>query len=83
MTTNKENIASFILEKAADLTKTDLSTINGDSLLANVGIDSLYAVLMCGFIEDEYELEVEPILMFEYKTANQVAQAVFEMIEEK
>jgi acyl carrier protein len=76
-------ITSFILGKVAKLTKTDRETLHGDTLLADVGVDSLFAVLICGFIEDEYDLEVEPILMFEYKTANQVAQALLNMIEEK
>lgn len=79
---DKNEITSFIIERVNELTKYRFE-VEGDTILASIGIDSLFAVLICGFIEDEYQIEVEPILMFEYKTANEVANAVLAMIEEQ
>lgn len=82
-TINQESIANFIIEKATALTKGKYENISADTHLATVGIDSLFAVLICGHLEDEYNIEVEPILMFQYKTANQVAEQVLILIEEQ
>jgi acyl carrier protein len=75
-----EQVVDFVLGKVAYRTKTSVDQLTGDTLLADVGIDSLNAVLICGYLEDEYELEIEPMIMFQYKTANQVANAICEML---
>jgi acyl carrier protein len=82
-TVNKTTVVSFIIDKVNELTKYKYDDVRGDTHLASVGIDSLFAVLICGFIEDKYGIEVEPVLMFEYKNANEVADAVLRMIEEQ
>lgn len=76
------DIMQFVLEKVALRTKKPLESLTGDTQLAEVGIDSLNAVLICGYLEDQYELEIEPMVMFQYKTANQVAQAILDMLSE-
>lgn len=70
----KEEIVEFILERVSYHTKTELSNLNGFSKFEEVGVTSLYAVLICGELEDEYGLELEPILLFDCKTANDVAE---------
>jgi len=81
--TKKEDIVNFIINKVSQMKKIDNNSLNGETHLASVGVDSLAAVLMCGYIEEAYNIEVEPILMFEYKTANDVADAVLKIIEEQ
>lgn len=80
LTVTQEQIAEFVLGKVAMRTKTPIEQLTGDTQLADVGVDSLNAVLICGYLEDEYELELEPMIMFQYKTANQVANAIFDML---
>ena len=80
MSNNSQDIVSFILENVATLTKTDRSLLTADTHLGAVGVDSLNAVLLCGKLEDEYQLEIEPITMFQYKTANEVANAILKMM---
>ncbi|MDP5030469.1 acyl carrier protein, partial [Paraglaciecola sp.] len=63
---NHQNIIDFILDNVAQLCKKPREELFADTLLAAVGVDSLYAVLLCGKIEDEFELEIEPIVMFQY-----------------
>lgn len=79
----KEDIVNFIINKVCQMKKIDNNSLNSDTHLATVGVDSLSAVLMCGYIEEAYDIEVEPILMFEYKTANDVADAIVKIIEEQ
>ena len=79
----QEKIVDFILSKVALRTNTPVDQLSGDTLLADVGVDSLNAVMICGYLEDEYELEIEPMIMFQHKTANHVANAVSDMLAEK
>lgn len=80
LTITENDIKQFVLEKVALRTKRPVAELTGDTLLAEVGIDSLNAVLICGYLEDEYDLEIEPMVMFQYKTANQVAKAILDML---
>jgi acyl carrier protein len=81
-TVTKEQIVDFVLGKVSARTKTPLDQLTGETQLASVGVDSLNSVLICGYLEDKYEIEIEPMIMFEYKTANQVAEALLEMLSE-
>ena len=76
----KEQITDFVLGKVSVRTKTPLEQLTGETPLAGVGVDSLNAVLICGYLEDEYQIEIEPMIMFQYKTAHQVANAIFDML---
>ena len=78
-----QEIVEFVLAKVAMRTKRPLDSLTSDTDLASVGMDSLNAVLVCGYLEHEYELELEPMVMFQYKTAEQVAHAVLNLLMEK
>lgn len=78
-----EYIISVVLDKVAQKTKTPRDILHKNTMLANVGVDSLAAVLICGHLEDEFQLEIEPSLMFQYKTAEQVATALIKMMSEQ
>jgi acyl carrier protein len=74
------SITDFILDKVAIHTKTPREELQADTRLVGVGVDSLVAVLLCGYLEDEYQLEIEPMMMFEYKTADAVAPVILDMV---
>lgn len=74
------DILSFVLDKVAQRTKTPRETLTADTLLANVGVDSLAAVLICGHCEDRFDLELEPSVMFQCKTAHEVAEVILKML---
>lgn len=75
-----EDILAFVLDKVAKRTKTPRDTLTAETLLANVGVDSLAAVLICGHCEDEYDLELEPSVMFQCKTGHEVAEVIHNML---
>lgn len=77
----EESISQFILEKVAFRTKRPIEDLTSETQLADVGVDSLNAVLICGYLEDKYELEIEPMMMFQHKTAKQVAGAIYSLLE--
>lgn len=78
-----QSVVDFVLNKVSQRTHTPLEQLTGETPLADVGVDSLNAVLICGYLEEKYELEIEPMIMFQYKTADQVAQAIIQMMAEQ
>lgn len=57
-----------------------LGSIDPDTDLMELGVRSIDAVLISGEIEDHYGVEVDPVLLFEYRTVNRVAQWVAERL---
>jgi acyl carrier protein len=56
----------FYLEIAAE-------KIDPNGKLVEYGLDSVYALSLCGDIEDEYGIEIEPTLAWDYPTVNAIA----------
>lgn len=73
-------ILEFLIKKTSELTGHSINEINGDTFLLDLGIDSFKAIMLCGYIEDEYQLEIEPLVMFDCKTPKEVASKVYSMI---
>lgn len=80
--TLKESIAQFVIKKIALRTGKPIEELSGETLFSDIGIDSLKAVLICGYLEDELEIEIDPSVMFKYQTPNQVAEALVVLVEE-
>lgn len=76
MKLEKSLVVEFILDRVAELTKSPRQPLRADMRLAEVGVDSLRAVLICGHLEDKFTIEIEPSLMFEHQTADEVADAL-------
>ncbi|WP_394201662.1 acyl carrier protein [Shewanella waksmanii] len=78
---SEDSITQFVLEKLAIRTAIPLKDLTEDTLFSDIGVDSLKAVLICGYLEDEYELEIDPSLMFKHQSAKQVAKALIELMQ--
>ena len=44
-----------------------------DTDFSEIGLDSVYALTLCGDIEDEYGLEIDPEIMWDYSTIRTLA----------
>lgn len=69
----KETIIKFISSRIISRTDIKADYIGAEENLKSIGLSSLDAVMISGEIEDEFDIEVDPILMFESKTLNEVA----------
>lgn len=69
----KETIIKFISSRIISRTDIKADNIGAEENLKSIGLTSLDAVMISGEIEDEFDVEVDPILMFESKTLNEVA----------
>lgn len=69
-------VTEFLRQRVSERTKVPVSEIGGATNLVDIGLESVDAVLICGEIEDEYQIEVEPSLMFEFETLGEVVATV-------
>ncbi|MGC5225268.1 acyl carrier protein [Micromonospora sp. DT81.3] len=50
-----------------------------DTPLSELGLDSVYALTLCGDIEDEFELEVDPTIVWDYPTIRELAGGIAQL----
>lgn len=72
----KKKIIEFVGDRIISRTDVKADHIGAEEDLKSIGLSSLDAVMISGEIEDEFEVEVDPILMFESKTLNEVAEKI-------
>ncbi|MFI9412899.1 acyl carrier protein [Nocardia gamkensis] len=66
-------IQDWLVERVADYTERAPHQVDPVVPLAELGMDSVSAVSLCGEIEDRWSLEVDPVLVFEYPTIADIA----------
>lgn len=68
-----EELCSWLVERIAHYAERPSEDINLDMSAAESGLDSVYAVMLCGEIEDDLGLLVDPILLWELDTLEALA----------
>ena len=76
-----EDVTAFLRTHVSKRTKVPPEQILGSTVLVDFGLESIDAVLISGHIEDEFQIEVEPSLMFEFQTLDEVAAAVVALFD--
>ncbi|WP_165356469.1 acyl carrier protein [Sphingosinicella sp. BN140058] len=74
-TPTRDQLIAFILDRLSRRLS-GAATIDLDRDLIELGLKSVDAVLISGEIEDAFDLEIEPVLLFEARTVNRVADSV-------
>ena len=74
-------VTAFLRDHVSKRTKVSPEQILGSTVLVDFGLESIDAVLISGHIEDEFQIEVEPSLMFEFQTLDEVAAAVVALFD--
>ena len=59
---------TWLTERVAYYVERDPGDIEADVPVASYGLDSVYAFALCGDIEDEFKLNVEPTLVWDFGT---------------
>ena len=67
------DIPQWLAARVASYLNTTADEIDPDLPLAEYGLDSVYALILCGDIEDTFGLVVEPTLAWDYPTVNAMA----------
>ena len=69
----KAEIAAWLTERIAYFLEKQPSDIDPDVELVELGLDSVYALTLCGDIEERFGLAVEPTLPWDYPTVHALA----------
>ena len=71
--THSMTVQDWLVDRVADYT--ERAPHQGDPTipLAELGMDSVSAVALCGEIEDRWMLDIDPTLVFEYPTIAAIA----------
>lgn len=64
---------TWLTERVAYYVERDPGDIDADAPIASYGLDSVYAFALCGDIEDEFNLNVEPTLVWDFGTVAALA----------
>jgi len=79
-TVTTAEIEAWIVGRVSEYGEIDPATFDASTALADLGFDSVYALTLCGDIEDEFEVEVEPSIVWDHPKIDQLAQAVHGLI---
>ncbi|MEU6829976.1 acyl carrier protein [Nocardia beijingensis] len=66
-------IQDWLVRRVADYTERASHEVDPLVPLAELGLDSVSAVGLCGEIEERWSLEADPTLVFEYPTIADIA----------
>ncbi|GGT80273.1 hypothetical protein GCM10010244_00060 [Streptomyces coeruleorubidus] len=67
-TTGAETIRTWLTERVAYFLDVRPQDIAADDLLVEIGLDSVYALTLCGDVEDEFGILVEATLAWDHPT---------------
>jgi acyl carrier protein len=70
---NSTDMSEWISARVAAYLATEPDLIDRERPLAEYGLDSVYALNLCGEIEDHTGLVLEPTLAWDYPTVNAMA----------
>ncbi|CCF62797.1 acyl carrier protein [Nocardia cyriacigeorgica] len=71
--THPSALTGWLAERVAEYTGRAPHQVDPAVPLAELGIDSVSAVALCGEIEDRWSIEVDPTLVFDYPTIAEIA----------
>jgi acyl carrier protein len=77
---SRDEIVAFLLDELTRRLGVGRAGIDLDADLGELGVKSIDAVLVSGELEDRFGIEIEPVLLFECRTVNRVADSVMETI---
>ncbi|MGX1756534.1 acyl carrier protein [Streptomyces lydicus] len=71
-TATAESIRTWLTERVAYFLDVKPHDIASDDLLVEIGLDSVYALTLCGDVEDEYGILVEATLAWDHPTIDAI-----------
>lgn len=71
---------TWLTLQVGDYLSLEAGDVQPDMPLAQYGLNSVYALGLCGDIEDEFGITVEPTLAWDYPTIELVAEFIDEQL---
>ena len=66
-------LRTWLTHRVAYYVERESADIDVDAPIASYGLDSVYAFALCGDIEDEFKLRIEPTLVWDFGTVAALA----------
>ena len=73
-------LALWLTERIAFYLEIPTGDIRPDVKLVEYGLESVYALALCGDIEDEFEIEVDPTLAWDHPTIDAISEVLTEQL---
>ncbi|MGW7367619.1 acyl carrier protein [Streptomyces sp. NPDC054841] len=71
-TAEAHEIRTWLLERVAYYLERPAAEIDEGADLAELGLDSVYALTLCGDVEDRFGLAVEPTMAWDHPTVDAI-----------
>lgn len=78
-TTTESEVQTWLSSRIVSYGKRADLGFDADMDFSEIGLDSVYALTLCGDIEDQYGLEVDPEIMWDYPTIRSLAAHLTEL----
>jgi acyl carrier protein len=78
--TDAATVQAWLEGRVVAYGKVDAGSFTPDTPLAELGLDSVYALTLCGDIEDEFGLEVDPTIVWDHPTIRDLAHGIAERL---
>ncbi|MCC2034079.1 acyl carrier protein [Microbacterium allomyrinae] len=78
-TTTENDVQAWLVARIVAYGKKAAGDFSVDTDFSEIGLDSVYALTLCGDIEDEYDIEIDPEIMWDYSTIRTLAARLEEL----
>lgn len=75
-TRTRDEIEAWLIHRVGEYETGGDDPVTTDTPLGELGFSSVYALTLCGDIEDHYELEVDPTLLWDQNTIGDLAGTI-------
>jgi acyl carrier protein len=69
-------LAQWLLDRIVFYDQVEPALVTLDTPLTELGLDSIYALTLCGDVEDAYGVAVDPIFLGQFGTLRELAEGL-------
>jgi acyl carrier protein len=79
-TVGEADMTAWLIGRIRFYDQVDPATVTPDAPLAELGLDSIYVMTLCGDIEDTFGSEIDPTFFADYATLGELADALSDRV---
>ena len=72
----QSDVAAWLVDRIRFYDQVDADEVTLDAPVAELGLDSIYVMTLCGDIEDTYDIAIDPTFFAEFSTLGEIADAL-------
>jgi acyl carrier protein len=83
MNGNRRPILRWLTTRVASYLEVPATAVNPMVPLAEMGVDSVHAISLVGDVELEFDIDVDPTMIFDYPTLSRIAEFIGTAVAEQ